>query len=63
MYRSKVRKLPAHYYNNFKLRLIVKEFSTVCQFVEIGKLPGCIISVMIFAAAANLLVNGAQKKS
>ena len=60
---EKVRKLLAHYYNNFKLRFTVEEFTTAWQFLEIGLVTGCTISEIIFAAAANLLVKAAEKKS
>ena len=60
---DKVRKLLDHYYNNFKLRFTVEEFTTNWQDLEIGIVTGCTISVIVFAAAANLLVNEAEKKS
>ena len=44
------------------MRFTVEEF-TNWQDLEIGIVTGCTISVIVFAAAANLLVKAAEKKS
>ena len=45
------------------MRFIVEKFATNWQDLYIGIVIGFTLSVIVFVAAANLLVNAAEKKS
>ena len=51
------------YFDGFKMRYTVDDFTTDWQRLEVGIVTGCTISVVLFSAAMNLLVKSAEKKS
>ena len=45
------------------MRFSVADYTTAWQWLEVGIVTGCIISIIIFAAAMNLLVKSVEKLS
>jgi hypothetical protein len=60
---AQIQQLLKHYFDHFKMRFTVNDFTTSWQRLEVGIVTGCTISVILFAAAMNLLVKSAEKKS
>ena len=60
---EKVQHLLQHYFDHFKMRFSVGEYTTEWQRLEVGIVTGCTISVTLFAAAMNLIVKSAEKAS
>ena len=60
---EKVRTMLRHYFDNFKMRFNVADYTTAWQRLEVGIVTGCTISVVLFSAAMNLLVKSAEKMS
>jgi hypothetical protein len=60
---SKIQDLLKHYFDHFKMRFSVGDYTTNWQRLEVGIVTGCTISVVLFAAAMNLLVKSAEKTS
>ena len=49
-----------HYLGQLKLQFTVGNYVTTPQPLEVGIVTGCTISVILFAAAMNLLVKSAE---
>ena len=60
---EKFRIILQHYFNNFKMRFNVDDYTTSWQRLEVGIVTGCTISVVLFSAAMNLIVKSAEKMS
>ena len=60
---TKIQALVKHYFNNFKMRFTVQDYTTSWQQLEVGIVTGCTISVILFASAMNLLVKSVEKAS
>ena len=52
-----------HYFDNFKMRFTVSDYTTSWKRLEVGIVNGCTISVILFYAAMNLMVKTADKMS
>ena len=52
-----------HYYDNFKIRFSLNNFTTSWQKLEIGIITGCTLSMILFAGAMNLILNSVQRTS
>ena len=60
---EKVRHLLQHYFDHFRMRFSIGDYTTAWQRLEVGIVTGCTISVTLFAAAMNLIVKSAEKAS
>uniref|UniRef100_A0A8W8L8P9 Reverse transcriptase domain-containing protein n=1 Tax=Magallana gigas TaxID=29159 RepID=A0A8W8L8P9_MAGGI len=60
---AKTRHLLEEYFNRLELRFSIGDYTTSWQRLEVGIVTGCTISVILFAAAMNLLVKSAEKMS
>ena len=60
---EKFRSLIQDYYARFNMRFTVNGYTTALQRLEIGIITGCTISVIIFAAAVNLLLKSVENQS
>jgi hypothetical protein len=60
---EKFRLLLQNYYDNFRMRFSVKDRTTAWQRLEVGIVTGCTISVILFAAAMNLLIKSVENMS
>jgi len=60
---EKIRKMLQRYYDLFKMRLIVQDYTTAWQRLEVGIVTGCTISVILFSATMNLMVKSVEKMS
>lgn len=60
---EKVQILLRNYFDSFKMRFTVQDYTTAWQRLEVGIVTGCTISVIIFAAAMNLVVKSAERLS
>ncbi len=58
---QKVQLLLWNYFGHFKMRFNSGDFTTNWQRLEVGIVTGCTISVILFAAAMNLLVKSVEK--
>ncbi|XP_052218246.1 uncharacterized protein LOC127835860 [Dreissena polymorpha] len=52
-----------HYFDGFIMRFSTRAITTDWQRLEVGIVTGCTISVVLFAAAMNLIVKSAEKPS
>ena len=59
---EKFRSLIQDYYARFNMRFTVNGYTTALQRLEIGIITGCTISVIIFAAAVNLLLKSVENQ-
>jgi hypothetical protein len=59
----KIQALVEHYFNSFRMRFTVQDYTTAWQRLEVGIVTGCTISVVLFASAMNLLVKSAETTS
>jgi len=60
---EKIRMLLKDYYDRFKMRFSVTDYTTSWQDLEIGIVTGCTISVIIFAATVNFLIKCTERIS
>lgn len=60
---EKIRAMLKDYFDRFQMRFTVGSYTTDWQRLEIGIATGCTISVILFAAAMNLLVKSVEKQS
>lgn len=60
---AKTRHLLEEYFNRLELRFSIGDYTTSWQRLEVGIVTGCTISVILFAAAMNLLVKSTEKMS
>ena len=51
------------YFDHLEMRFTVGNYTTNWQRLEVGKITGCAVSVILFAAAMNLLVKSIEKLS
>lgn len=58
---GKVQHLLQEYFNRFRMRFTCGHFTTSWQRLEKGIVTGCTISVILFAAAMNLLFKSVEK--
>ena len=52
-----------NYYDNFKIRFTLDNFTTAWQNLEIGIITGCTLSMILFAGAMNLILKSVEKRS
>ena len=50
-----------NYYDNFKIRFSLNNFTTAWQDLEIGIITGSTLSMILFAGAMNLVIKSVQK--
>lgn len=60
---ERTRTLLQDYFDRFRMRFTVGSYTTAWQRLEVGIVTGCTISVILFAAAMNLVVKSAEKAS
>ncbi|XP_061185889.1 uncharacterized protein LOC133193994 [Saccostrea echinata] len=60
---EKTRAVLKDYFDHLQLRFTVQDYTTAWQRLEIGKVTGCTISVILFSAAMNMIVKSVEKKS
>ena len=60
---TKMRDILQIYFDSLKMRFSVRDYITDWQRLEVGIITGCTIYVILFAAAMDLLVKSADKKS
>ena len=60
---EEIQGLLKHYFEHFKMRFTVNDYTTSWQRLEVGIVTGCTMSVILFAAAMNLLVKSVEKES
>lgn len=58
---QKTREMLQNYFDSFLMRFTVGDYTTTWQRLEVGIVTGCTISVILFAAAMNLMVKSAEK--
>ena len=60
---ERVQQMLKHYFDNFKMRFTVSDYTTSWQRLEVGIVTGCTVSVIRSSAAINLMVKTAEKMS
>jgi hypothetical protein len=60
---EKIQDLLKDYFDRMKMRFTVGNYTTAWQRLEVGIVTGCTISVILFAAAMNLLAKSAERVS
>jgi hypothetical protein len=55
-----IQQLITNYYDGFRMRFTASNFTTSWQRLEVGIITGCTISVILFAAAMNLLAKSVE---
>ncbi|XP_069114421.1 uncharacterized protein [Argopecten irradians] len=60
---EKFRILLKDYFDSFQMRFTVGDYTTAWQRLEVGIVTGCTISVILFAAAMNLIIKAVEKMS
>ncbi|XP_076113419.1 uncharacterized protein LOC143081070 [Mytilus galloprovincialis] len=58
-----IRTMLREYFDKIEMRFTAGDFTTAWQRLEVGILTGCTISVVLFAAAMNLIVKSVEKPS
>lgn len=57
------RHLLQEYFNRLEPRISVRDYTTSWQRIKVGIVTGCTISVMLFSAAMNLVVESVEEMS
>ncbi|XP_052093724.1 uncharacterized protein LOC127729844 [Mytilus californianus] len=58
-----IRTMLQEYFDHIEMRFTVGDFTTAWQRLEVGILTGCTVSVVLFAAAMNLILKSVEKPS